>query len=54
MENDDKFRRSLYLPKALNDAIVKQAKADRRSVNSEIVYLLALALKPKVLAELKN
>jgi hypothetical protein len=41
---DDEKRISLRLPADLHSRLVDRARADRRSLNSEIVYLLEGAL----------
>ncbi|QIY93139.1 Arc family DNA-binding protein [Streptomyces sp. S1D4-11] len=42
----DERRISLRLPTDLHARLVEQARADRRSLNSEIVHLLEAALGP--------
>jgi len=42
---DDEKRVSLRLPTDLHARLVAQAKKDRRSLNSEIVHLLEVALQ---------
>jgi predicted HicB family RNase H-like nuclease len=41
---DDEKRISLRLPMELHARLVEEARADRRSLNSEIVHLLEVAL----------
>ncbi|MGX4695318.1 Arc family DNA-binding protein [Streptomyces sp. JNUCC 63] len=43
---EDEKRISLRLPAALHTRLVEEARADRRSLNSEIVHLLEVALGP--------
>jgi hypothetical protein len=40
----DEKRISLRLPTAIHTMLVEQARANRRSLNSEIVHLLEVAL----------
>ncbi|MBV9025757.1 MAG: Arc family DNA-binding protein [Streptomycetaceae bacterium] len=40
----DEKRISLRLPTTIHARLVEQARADRRSLNSEIVHLLEVAL----------
>ncbi|ASY33211.1 MULTISPECIES: Arc family DNA-binding protein [unclassified Streptomyces] len=42
--DDDEKRLSLRLPAVLHARLVEAAHADRRSVNSEIIHLLEVAL----------
>ncbi|WP_328392506.1 Arc family DNA-binding protein [Streptomyces sp. NBC_00390] len=42
----DEKRISLRLPTDLHARLVEEARADRRSLNSEIVHLLEVALGP--------
>jgi predicted HicB family RNase H-like nuclease len=43
---EDEKRISLRLPTDLHSRLVEEARADRRSLNSEIVHLLEVALTP--------
>jgi predicted HicB family RNase H-like nuclease len=43
---EDEKRISLRLPTDLHARLVERARADRRSLNSEIVHLLEVALSP--------
>ncbi|MGW1543859.1 Arc family DNA-binding protein [Streptomyces sp. NPDC002309] len=43
---EDEKRISLRLPTELHARLVEEARADRRSLNSEIVHLLEVALGP--------
>ncbi|MER7692593.1 Arc family DNA-binding protein [Streptomyces sp. NPDC097610] len=43
---EDEKRISLRLPTDLHARLVEEARADRRSLNSEIVHLLEVALGP--------
>ncbi|WP_317633481.1 Arc family DNA-binding protein [Streptomyces sp. HUAS TT20] len=43
---EDQKRISLRLPTDLHARLVERARADRRSLNSEIVHLLEVALSP--------
>jgi predicted HicB family RNase H-like nuclease len=44
---EDEKRISLRLPTELHARLVEAARTDRRSVNSEIVHLLEVALGPE-------
>jgi len=44
MEHEKRI--SLRLPADLHERLVEQARMDRRSLNSEIVHLLEVALGP--------
>jgi predicted HicB family RNase H-like nuclease len=43
---EDEKRISLRLPTELHARLVEEARADRRSLNSEIVHLLEVAVGP--------
>ncbi|MEV7974789.1 Arc family DNA-binding protein [Streptomyces sp. NPDC086519] len=43
---EDEKRISLRLPTELHTRLVEEARTDRRSLNSEIVHLLEVALGP--------
>ncbi|OEV04333.1 Arc family DNA-binding protein [Streptomyces oceani] len=44
---EDEKRISLRLPTKLHARLVEEARVDRRSLNSEIIYLLEVALGPE-------
>ncbi|MFF8913699.1 Arc family DNA-binding protein [Streptomyces sp. NPDC015032] len=43
---DETARITLRLPKDLHERLVEEARSGRRSLNSEIVHLLEVALSP--------
>lgn len=44
-EEQETVRISLRLPKAVHEALVAQAQAERRSLNGQLVYLVEQAVK---------